>query len=141
MNFKYLIVPAIIIAVVFATKQGFTTNTQEPVVNKPEVKEQENKETFTEDYEKAMQEKNRKVIVIFKTEWCVYCDILEKHLKETNLEGYLVCYVNATEHRDLKRKYGVKIFPTSIMMKDGKETSREIGFKKEKYNEWLSKNR
>ena len=104
----------------------------EPPVVKPK---------FTEDYEAAMAEKDCKVILVFGADWCPGCVRLKEHLKEANLDGYLVCFVDVGENRKVKRAHSVKLVPTSIICNKGEEVSRIVGFEAEKYDAWVEKNR
>lgn len=99
------------------------------------------KPRFTEDYEEAMREKDRKVILVFGADWCPHCVLLKEHLKGINLDGYLVCVVDVDENREAKRVHSVRILPTSVIVKDGKELSREKGFDKQSFESWVEKNR
>lgn len=96
---------------------------------------------FIEDYKEAMREKERKVILVFGAEWCPHCVLLKEHLKEMNLDGYLVCLVDVDSNREAKKAHSVRVLPTSIILKDGEEVSREKGFDKKKYDSWVEKNR
>jgi thioredoxin 1 len=102
---------------------------------------QKEKPRFTEDYEEAMREKDRKVILVFGADWCPHCVVLKKHLEGMNLDGYLVCTVDVDKNRDLKRKHRVRALPTSIIMEDGSEVSRQRGFEKGPYDAWVEENR
>lgn len=99
------------------------------------------KPSFTEDYEAAMDETERKVIVVFGAEWCPHCALLKDHLKVMNLDGYLVCLVDVDKQKDAQRKHGVRVLPTSIMFEGGKEISRQKGFDKDKLEDWVEENR
>jgi thiol-disulfide isomerase/thioredoxin len=96
---------------------------------------------FEDDYEVAKNEKDRVVILVFTSEWCPHCVRLKEHLKKSNLDGLLFCFIDATKKTDLVGKYKVKKLPTSVMLKKGKETARKVGFLKGEYDEWLSSNR
>jgi len=96
---------------------------------------------FEDDYEVAKNEKNRLVILVFTSEWCPHCVRLKEHLEESNLDGFLFCFVDATKKTSLVGQYKVKKLPTSVMLKNGKETSKKVGFAKGEYDEWLSSNR
>jgi thiol-disulfide isomerase/thioredoxin len=104
----------------------------EPPAEKPQ---------FTEDYDAAIREKDRKVLLIFSADWCPHCVLLKDHLKETNLEGYLVCVVDIGSNRAARRTHSVRSLPTSIILKDGEEVSRERGFDKQSFDAWVEKNR
>jgi thiol-disulfide isomerase/thioredoxin len=97
--------------------------------------------TFTEDYDLAMAEKGRKVILVFGADWCPHCSVLEEHLKGMNLEGYLVCSVDVDSRKDLASEYRIKVLPTSVVLLEGKEVSRTKGFSKASYDRWVESNR
>lgn len=133
-----------IVALVLFLKCGQTGGPAEeqPQTSPPQQAEPKaDKPVFTKDYEAAMQEKDGKVIVVFGAEWCPHCVVLKDHLKSMNLQGYTVCFVDVDEHKELKRKYGVRSLPTSIIFYQGKETSREKGFDKARYEAWVEENR
>jgi thioredoxin-like negative regulator of GroEL len=115
---------------------------EQPQTSPPsQVEPQTEKPHFTEDYEEAMREKDRKVILVFGADWCPACVMLKKHLKEMSLDGYLVCTLDVDENRGVKRKRGARMLPTSIIMEDGKEVSRHVGFDKKSYDAWVEENR
>lgn len=101
----------------------------------------EAKPSFTEDYEEAMKETERKVLLVFGAEWCPHCKTLKEHLKNSNLDGILVCTVDVDAHKDLARKYHARTLPTSVMLSKGEETSRTKGFSQAEYDAWLSEAR
>lgn len=96
---------------------------------------------FVEKYEDAVSNKNTNVLVIFGTEWCIHCKHLKKDLKSFNLDDYVVCVVDAQERRELRKEYKLGSYPTSIVIKDGKEVSRKVGYEKNDYMNWLDSNR
>jgi thioredoxin-like negative regulator of GroEL len=115
---------------------------EQPQTSPPsQVEPQTEKQRFTEDYEEAMREKDRKIILVFGADWCPHCVVLKKHLEGMNLDGYLVCTVDVEENRDIKRKHAVRMLPTSIIMENGKEASRHKGFDKKSYDAWVEENR
>jgi thioredoxin-like negative regulator of GroEL len=115
---------------------------EQPQTSPPsQVEPQTEKPRFTKDYEEAMREKDRKVILVFGADWCPACVVLKKHLEGMNLDGYLVCVLDVDESRDIKRKHGARMLPTSIIMEDGKEVSRHVGFDKQYYDAWVEENR
>lgn len=99
------------------------------------------KPSFTEDYEEAMKETERKVLLVFSSERCPHCKTLKEHLKSANLDGILVCTVDVTEHKDIARKYHVRGLPTSVMLSKGEETSRTKGFSQDEWDAWFAEAR
>jgi len=96
---------------------------------------------FIEDYDAAMREKDRKVILVFGAEWCPHCVTLKENLKGMNLDGYLVCLVDVEKHKGARKYHAVRILPTSVILKDGKEMSRKRGFEKQGFEAWVEGNR
>lgn len=115
-------------------------------IDKPEIKNQEetrpdNKPIFEEDYEKAVSHGERNVLVIFGAEWCKYCKILKNDMPIMNLDGYVICYVDVTKNKDLKVRKGISSLPTSMIIDQGREVSRKVGYLEQEYKDWLESNR
>ena len=96
---------------------------------------------ITEDYEQAKKETKRKVILVFGAEWCPHCVTLKGHLKDMNLDGYLVCLVDVDNEKNLSKEYKVRSLPTSVILDKGEEVSRIKGFESNKFDAWLEQNR
>lgn len=98
-----------------------------------------NEPNLTKSYEEALNS-NKKALIIFSTDWCGYCERLKKDLKNTNTSNFIVCIVNAEKRNDLKKKYKVNSYPTSIIIENKKEIARKVGHNNKDYNYWLEKN-
>lgn len=96
---------------------------------------------FSKKYEEAVAKEDSNVLVIIGTDWCGYCNKLKRDLGSLNLDDYTVCVVDADKRKDLRVKYGVKSYPTSIIVRNNKEVSRNSGYDKEEYEKWLESNR
>lgn len=130
------------LALFYRSGQPQRSADEQPQTSPPaQVEPPTEKPRFTEDYESAMKEKDRKVILVFGADWCPHCVLLKEHLKEMNLDGYLVCVVDADRNREAKRAHSVRILPTSIILEKGEEVSRERGFDKKSYDAWVEGNR
>lgn len=112
-----------------------------PEVHKEEPKIIDNRPIFEDNYEKAMSHVDRNVLVVFGADWCKYCNILKGDMPSMNLEGYVVCVVDVTTNREMKVRNGVSSLPTSIVMDNGKEVARMIGYSSHHYKDWLDANR
>jgi thiol-disulfide isomerase/thioredoxin len=97
--------------------------------------------TFIDTYEEASAIKDAKVLVIFGADWCHYCTLLKEHLKESDLKGRLVCVVDVEAQPELKKKHQVRSLPTSVILENGKETARRVGFSESDYDAWLERNK
>ena len=96
---------------------------------------------FSKKYEDALAQEDSNVLVIFGTEWCGYCNKLKRDINSLGFDDYTVCVVDADTRKDLRDKYGVKSYPTSIIVRNNKEVSRISGYDKEDYEKWLESNR
>ena len=81
------------------------------------------------------------VVLDFYTTWCHYCKLLNPVL--TQMAGrYLnirFIKINAETHRSIASQFGVRGFPTLILLKDGKEVKRNAGFMNAgKFAAWLN---
>jgi thioredoxin-like negative regulator of GroEL len=99
---------------------------------------QDNKPVFVDKYEEAVAIQGKKILFVFGSEWCGYCTVLKRDLKDMKLDGYVVCIVDVDQRPDLKRLYRASLLPTSVILKEGKEVGRKQGYSKEQYKNWLS---
>jgi thioredoxin-related protein len=97
--------------------------------------------SYVQTYEQAMEIENKKVLVIFGADWCLYCQKLKGDLDLLNLDDYVVCMVDADERADLKGKHSFKMLPSSLILLNRKEISRKSGYTKQDYMGWLKKNK
>jgi len=81
------------------------------------------------------------VLLIFGAEWCVNCKILKTDINNGTLSKevnrMIICYINIDDDKNLSKEYRVKNIPDSRILVDKKEIKRIIGYKKDKYKEWL----
>ena len=82
------------------------------------------------NFKKDVLENKGICIVDFWAPWCGPCKmfgpIFEKVEKETKKIKFFK--LNVDENEDICKKYGVMSIPTTIIFKDGKEISKNIGF-------------
>lgn len=67
----------------------------------------------------------------FWAEWCAPCKMMEPILEELEkeLKGKAeIKKVNVDEKPEEASKFGVMGIPTYVVMKDGKEVARKVGF-------------
>jgi thioredoxin-like negative regulator of GroEL len=98
-----------------------------------------NEPVFVNNYEEAVKSKN--AVVIFGADWCGSCIKLKNEIKEINFDDYAVCVLDAEKEKNFSNQYKIRSYPTSIILKNGKEHSRKTGYKKSDYEIWLNQNR
>ena len=81
----------------------------------------------TEKDFKDLITKETKVLVDFFATWCGPCKMLGPVLEKAESE-LKVIKVDTDEFEDLSREYGVMSIPTLVLIENGKEIKRNIGF-------------
>lgn len=84
------------------------------------------KETFDEEVLKAEQP----VLMDFNANWCGPCQMLGPILEDLAKEKSNIKFVsiNIDENEDLATQYNVYSIPCLIMMENGNEKKRKVGF-------------
>lgn len=93
------------------------------------------------NYEQAINTEEKNVLLIIGTEWCGACNNLKKDLSNLDLKNYDFCVIDAEKRKDLVKKYEIRSYPTSIILKNKEVISKKTGYKKSEYKNWLDKNR
>ena len=76
---------------------------------------------------KELITKENKILVDFFATWCGPCKMLGPVLEKVESE-LKVIKVDTDEFEDLSREYGVMSIPTLVLLENGKEIKRNIGF-------------
>jgi thioredoxin-like negative regulator of GroEL len=97
---------------------------------------------YVTDYNIALmlsKDTKQNIIVIFSASWCEACKILKNDLP--SIEGFdnkIICILDIDDNKHLSKQFKIKSLPTSILVDSSSiEKSRLIGYKKDKYEEWL----
>ncbi len=86
----------------------------------------------TSEFEKEVLQNQKVVLVDFFATWCMPCKMLSPVLEgvsETVKDYASVVKLDIDENMDLARKYGVMSVPTMIVVKNGVEAERMVGFR------------
>ena len=84
------------------------------------------------EFEKEVLQNQKVVLVDFFATWCMPCKMLGPVLEgvsETVKDYASVVKLDIDENMDLARKYGVMSVPTMIVVKNGVEAERMVGFR------------
>ena len=99
-----------------------------------------NNDTFNEE----VLEASNPVVVDFYASWCTPCKMLTPVLEETKEElldqgfDFDFVKVNIDDCPEIAEKYDIKVLPTLVLFKDGKEIEKKIRpSDKDDIIEWL----
>ena len=93
-----------------------------------------------EDAYAEAQNTKQKIVAIFGADWCGFCKQLDKDILDnpTVLDNYIYVYINIDERSDLKKEYDVKNIPDIMILHNGIEKKRKVGYKGlDKLKKWL----
>lgn len=70
------------------------------------------------------------VVVDFNADWCGPCQMLKPVLEQLANEEKNVKFVsvNVDQNQSLAREYGVMSIPCVVLLRDGQELTRNVGF-------------
>lgn len=84
------------------------------------------------DFEEMVVKNNKLVLVDFFATWCGPCRMLTPELEKVaeSVQEYAdVVKIDVDENRNLAKQFGVMSIPTLVVMKNGAEVERVIGFR------------
>jgi len=67
-------------------------------------------------------------LIEFYTSWCGYCKKQQSELNE--MDKIWIGQIDADNNEELAAEYGVSVFPTFLILKDGRELERFSGLRK-----------
>jgi len=87
-----------------------------------------------ENFEKEVLKSEKPVLVDFFATWCGPCKMLSPILEQVADESdkVKILKVDIDQGMEIAEEYGIMSVPTLILFKDGKETTRELGFRQKK---------
>jgi len=94
------------------------------------------------DFSEKVLKSKIPVLVDFWAPWCGPCKMAEPVLEELSdsFAGKIdVVKVNVDENSASAEKYGIMSIPTTVLIRDGKEVGRQVGFAGKKAFEDLMK--
>lgn len=87
-----------------------------------------------ENFEKEVLKSETPVLVDFFATWCGPCKMLSPILEQVadETQKVKILKVDIDEGMEIAEQYGIMSVPTLILFKDGKEATRELGFRQKK---------
>ena len=85
----------------------------------------------TSNFDSIVKESNKTVLVDFWASWCGPCRMIAPVLEEiaAEREDILVGKVNVDEEMELAVKFGIVSIPTLILLKNGMEVDKIVGYR------------
>lgn len=94
--------------------------------------ENKNLVIITKDNYQEVMASDKLVLVDFWAEWCGPCKMLLPiigELANDYADKAVIAKINVDECQDLAESFGVVSIPTIVLIKDGKEIERSVGFR------------
>jgi thioredoxin 1 len=91
-------------------------------------------EINSENFEKIVEKSNIPVIIDFFADWCGPCQMMKPVFEKlsNNYEGKLkFVKLNTEISPEIAQKYGIQGIPCLVVLKNGKEVGRIVGFANE----------
>lgn len=88
------------------------------------------KKITNENFEEEVLKSETTVLIDFYAEWCAPCKMLSPIIEQIAEENnhIKVVKINVDELQELAAKYEVMSIPTLVVIKNGQEVNRSVGF-------------
>ncbi len=83
-----------------------------------------------DNFSKEVLENKGTTVIDFWASWCMPCKMLSPIVDEVaeEMQDITIGKVNIDEQQELARQFGIMSIPTLVVLQDGKEVKRSVGF-------------
>ena len=83
-----------------------------------------------DNFKKEVLEESKKVLIDFYADWCGPCKMLAPVIEAVAKENIntKVVKINVDEAQEIAMEYNIMSIPTLVVIKEGKEINRKVGF-------------
>ena len=84
-----------------------------------------------DNFDEVVKKDGELVLLDFFATWCMPCKMLEPIINEVSqtADGVKVAKLDIDENTQIARDFGVMSVPTLVVLKDGQEVERIVGFR------------
>ena len=86
--------------------------------------------TNDESFENEVLNSEKKVLIDFNATWCGPCRMLKPIIEEvaSKQDNVKIVAVDVDDNEDIAKKYGVMSIPCLVLIENGEEIKRNVGF-------------
>lgn len=81
------------------------------------------------------------ILAIFGSDNCMFCKTLISDIRSNKLspeiDNYIICYVDVSKDKKYKSEYNINMVPDSRIILNNKQMSKNLGYTKEEYKNWI----
>jgi|APGre2960657505_1045072.scaffolds.fasta_scaffold31222_2 thioredoxin-related protein len=131
-----ILLASICIALIFLTKNTNLNKSENISINQTSKDVVIQKDDIYENAKKTAKKENKSIILVFGTNWCVWCQKFEhdtltssRSISAVESHNAIIVKINVDKNQSTAGKYGVKSIPCTIIVdKNENEIKRKVGY-------------